>query len=159
MAGFHLALIDDPRLVVGGIQHILRVLLEPAPAHADAIVLFDPAAAELVRWRRKRGGHLQSKGRFLAAQVLALVADGLWLNNARAANAAAAEIASAAEDRLLYPAEANELFVKLSAQERAALREQGFQFYDWDDAVVRMVTAWDTPQEHALALAKALAAL
>jgi threonine aldolase len=126
---------------------------------ADAIVLFDPAAADLVRWRRKRGGHLQSKGRFLAAQVLALLEGGLWLENARAANTAAAEIAGAAKDRLLYPTEANELFVKLSAQERAALRGRGFQFYDWDDAVVRMVTAWDTPQEHALALAKALAAL
>ncbi len=43
---------------------------------ADAIVLFDPAAADLVRWRRKRGGHLQSKGRYLAAQLLALVEGG-----------------------------------------------------------------------------------
>ncbi len=98
---------------------------------ADAVVLFDPAMAELVRWRRKRGGHLQSKGRFLAAQVLALVEDGLWLENARAANAAAAEIASAAKDRLLHPVEANELFAKLDAAERAALRAQDFQFYDW----------------------------
>lgn len=126
---------------------------------ADAIVLFDPGKAEFVRWRRKRGGHLQSKGRFLAAQVLALLEGGLWLENARAANAAASEVASAAKDRLLYPAEANEIFLKLDAAERAALRAQGFQFYDWDDAVVRMVTAWDTPQEHAVALGKAIAAL
>ena len=126
---------------------------------ADAIVLFDPEKADLVRWRRKRGGHLQSKGRFLAAQVLALLEGGLWLENARAANGAAGEVAGAARERLLYPIEANEIFLKLDAGERAALRAQGFQFYDWDHAVVRMVTAWDTPQEHAAALGKAIAAL
>ncbi|WEK45575.1 MAG: beta-eliminating lyase-related protein [Candidatus Andeanibacterium colombiense] len=126
---------------------------------ADAIVLFDPAKADLVRWRRKRGGHLQSKGRFLAAQVLGLIEGGLWLENARAANAAAAEIAGGAGARLLHPVEANEIFLKLDAAERGALRGQGFQFYDWDDAAARMVTAWDTPQDHAIALGKAIAAL
>ncbi|MBO9498777.1 MAG: low specificity L-threonine aldolase [Novosphingobium sp.] len=126
---------------------------------ADALVLFDPAQADLVRWRRKRGGHLQSKGRFLAAQVLALIDGDLWLDNARAANAAAAEIAAGAKDRLLYPVEANEVFVRLAAPERAALRAQGFQFYDWDDTTARMVAAWDTPQDHAVALGKAIAGL
>jgi len=126
---------------------------------ADAIVLFDREAAELVRWRRKRGGHLQSKGRVLAAQILALLEGGLWLENARAANDAAAEIAGSAKDRLLHPVEANELFVKLAAAERTALRAQGFQFYDWDETTVRMVAAWDTPPDHATALVRALAAL
>lgn len=126
---------------------------------ADALVLFDPEKAEVVRWRRKRAGHLQSKGRFMAAQVLALIEDGLWLDNARKANAAAAEIAAAAAGRLLYPVEANEVFVTLSAQERAALRAQGFGFYDWDEATARLVAAWDTRIEDAIALGHAIAAL
>ena len=83
----------------------------------------------------------------------------LWLENARAANAAAAEIAGACGERLMHPVEANELFVRLSAAERAVLRSQGFEFYDWGDDAARFVTAWNTPQEHAVALAKAIASL
>ncbi len=126
---------------------------------AEAVILFDTEKAEMIRYRRKRAGHLQSKGRYLAAQILAMLDDDLWLENARAANAAAAEIAVAAGDRLLYPAEANELFVAVNAEERAALRAQGFAFYDWDEACVRLVTSWATDPAHAQALGKAIAAL
>ncbi len=70
---------------------------------AEALVYFDPAHAEAARYRRKRAGHLQSKGRFLAVQLLAMLDDDLWLANARAANAAATIIADAAQGRLLYP--------------------------------------------------------
>ncbi len=126
---------------------------------AEAVVFFDPAQADLARWRRKRAGHLQSKGRYLAAQLLALVENGLWLENARAANGAAREVASGAADRLLHPVEANEVFLRMTGPEREALRAQGFAFYDWDDQAVRMVTAWDTQAEHAAALARAIAAL
>ena len=118
--------------------------------------MFDPEQAELVRRRRKRAGHLQSKGRFLAAQVLALLEDGLWLANARAANAAAQAIAAGAGERLLHPVEANEVFVRLAGEERDALRSQGFAFYDWDDACCRMVASWDTLIEDAERLAEAI---
>jgi threonine aldolase len=127
--------------------------------NAETVVLFDPARADLARRRSKRAGHLNSKGRFIAAQVLALLEGDLWLDLARHANQAAAEVATGAGDRLLYPPQANELFVRLDTAERAALRGQGFQFYDWDDASARLVTAWDTPVEHARALSQALAAL
>jgi threonine aldolase len=126
---------------------------------AEAVVFFDSARAELARWRRKRAGHLHSKGRFMAAQILALVEGGLWLDLARHANALAAEVASGAGERLVYRPQANEVFVALSAAERAALRAQGFAFYDWDDTCVRLVIAWDTRDEDAQALSRALAAL
>ncbi len=126
---------------------------------ADAIVFFDEEKADLARWRRKRAGHLHSKGRFMAAQVLAMLEDGLWLDLARHANAAAQEIAAGAASRLLHPAQSNELFVRMTGAERAALRAQGFAFYDWDDASVRLVTSWDTSEGDAQALGKAIAAL
>jgi threonine aldolase len=126
---------------------------------AEAIVFLDPAAAALARYRRKRAGHLQSKGRFLAAQLLAMLEGDLWLANARAANAAAAEIAGACGARLLHPVEANELFVRLSATEREALRAQGFGFYDWGNDAARFVTAWNTREDEARALASAIANL
>ena len=126
---------------------------------AEALVFFEPGLADLARLRRKRAGHLQSKGRFLAAQLLAMVEGDLWLANARAANAAAQELAKAAGERLLHPVEANELFLTLSATEREALRAQGFSFYDWGEGVARLITAWNTDPDHSSALARAITAL
>lgn len=126
---------------------------------AEALVFFDEGLAEVARLRRKRAGHLQSKGRFLAAQLLAMVQDGLWLDNARAANAAAQELAGAAAGRLLHPVEANELFVTLTDAERAALRAQGFSFYDWGTDGARLVTAWNSDPADVAALARAIAVM
>ena len=126
---------------------------------AEAIVLFDLEAAALASYRRKRAGHLQSKGRFLAAQIHAMLDGDLWLENARAANAAAAAIAADAGDRLLHPVEANEVFLRSTGEEREALRAQGFGFYDWGEDAARFVTAWNARQEDAIALGKAIAAL
>ena len=51
------------------------------------------------------------------------------------------------------------VFVRLDEGERYALRAQDFAFYDWGDDAARFVTAWDTREEHATALGKAIAAL
>lgn len=127
--------------------------------NAEALVYFDPAAADVARYRRKRAGHLLSKGRFLAAQLLAFLDGDLWLHNARAANEAAQIIADAAKDRLLYPVEANEIFVRLTAVEASALRQQGFDFYDWGEGAARLVTSWHHREEDVRPLAQAIAAL
>lgn len=126
---------------------------------AEALVLFDPELAELACMRRKRAGHLQSKGRFMAAQLLALIENDLWLANAAHANAAAQEIAMAAKDRLLHAVESNQLFLRMTPAERAALRAQGFGFYDWGDSAARIVTAWDSRAADVTLLARAIAAL
>jgi threonine aldolase len=126
---------------------------------AEALVFFRRDLVEDSRYRRKRGGHLQSKGRFLAAQLLAMIEGDLWLVNARAANAGAAVLAAAAGERLLHPVEANELFVRLTPQEAEALRRQGFVFYDWGEDAGRLVVSWDQPDSEIAALAQAIAAL
>ena len=132
--------------------------------NAEALVLFDPALADLVKYRRKRAGHLQSKGRFLAAQLLAMLDGDLWLANARAANAASQEIASACGERLLHPVEINEIFVSLAPAEAAALRAQGFDFYDWPapadkPGAARLVTSWNSDPGHVAAFARAIRGL
>ena len=127
--------------------------------NAEAIVLFDTGLADDVAVRRKRAGHLLSKGRVLAAQVLALLEDGLWLDNARSANAAARQLAAAAGERLVYPVEANEVFLRASPAEAAKLRALGFDFYDWAPGEVRLVTSWDQRAEAIRPLADAIAAL
>mgnify|MGYP001354748069 FL=1 len=126
---------------------------------AEAIVFFDPALADVVRYRRKRAGHLQSKGRFLAAQLLAMLDGDLWLENARSANAAAQAIAEGASERLMHPIEANEVFIRLTPAERETLRSAGYQFYDWGTHAARFVAAWDSDLGEASTLGQAIAAL
>ena len=127
--------------------------------NAEAIILFRPGLAEEVAVRRKRAGHLSSKGRMLAAQILALLNDDLWLGNAKASNAAAQTIARAAGGRLVHPVEANEIFIRATADEAASLRSQGFDFYDWGPDEIRLVTSWDQGGEEVERLAAAIAAL
>jgi threonine aldolase len=128
----------------------------------EALLFFGPQAAarvaEAKRWR-KRSGHLFSKGRYLAAQLLAMIEDDLWLRNARAANAAAQALARAAGDRLLHPVEANELFLRLTPSEAAALRGRGFDFYDWGEGAARFVTNWSQDAASVAPVAAALVAL
>jgi len=128
--------------------------------NAEALIFFDPATAEIVPRLRKRAGHLLSKGRYLAAQLLAMLENNLWLTNARAANAAAAALADACgPERLLYPVEANELFVRMTAGEAGTLRSQGYDFYDWGPGEVRFVTSWDQNMDDVSLLATAIRAL
>ncbi len=120
---------------------------------AEAVVFFDPALAREFEFRRKRGGHLFSKMRLLSAQLDAYLEDGLWLANARHANAAARALADGLgrlnRVRLLYPVEANELFVVLPDEIDAALKAAGFNYYPWPsdrpgEQAYRMVTSFET---------------
>ncbi len=121
---------------------------------AEAILCFDPDLAASIAFRRKRGGHLFSKMRFLAAQFDAYLTDGLWRENAAHANAMAARLAAGLGDvpgaRLVYPTEANEVFVELPPEMIAGLEAKGAQFYRWGGAespVLRLVAAFDTEPE------------
>jgi len=126
---------------------------------AEALILFDPALAERAKVLRKRSGHLLSKGRYLAAQLLAMLDGDVWLDNARAANAAARKLAEAAGERLVHPVEANELFVRMTPDEASRIRAQGFDFYDWAPGEVRLVTSWDQDMEAVAKLAAAIETL
>ncbi|HKC03443.1 MAG TPA: beta-eliminating lyase-related protein [Sphingomicrobium sp.] len=142
-----------------GVDAMSFGLVKNGGLNAEALILFNTDLADEIAVRRKRAGHLASKGRMLAAQILALLENGLWLDNARAANAAAARLAEAASGRLVYPVEANELFLHVTSDEAASLLAQGFDFYDWGPGEIRLVTSWDQRAEDVERLAAALAAL
>ena len=127
--------------------------------NAEALIFFRTELADEALVLRKRAGHLLSKGRYLAAQILAMLEGDVWLDNGRAANAAAQVLAQACGSRLAYPVQANELFVRMSATEAAALRAQGFDFYDWGPDQVRLVTSWDQDMGAVARLAAAIEAL
>jgi threonine aldolase len=126
---------------------------------AEALIFFKPELRAATLYRRKRAGHLLSKGRYLAAQILAMLKDDVWLRNARAANQAASMLAQAAGDRLVLPAQANEVFIRVSPEEAAALRARGFDFYDWGPGEARLVTSWDSDPDGVATLAAAIAGL
>jgi threonine aldolase len=126
---------------------------------SEALIFFKPELAAGFVERRKRAGHLLSKGRFNAAQILALLDGDLWLDTARAANAGAQQLGAAVAHRLLYPVEANEVFARMTAVEAAQLRAQGFDFYDWAEGEVRFVVSWDQPKAELDAFVQALGAL
>jgi threonine aldolase len=124
------------------------------------VVFFDPARAAGMSERRKRGGHLISKHRFVAAQIEAYLADDLWLELARRANAMADRLAAglaAAGFVPLWPVEANEIFVALPPQVDERLKAAGATYYPWavndgsrsagDGNLVRLVTSFATTVE------------
>ena len=126
---------------------------------AEAVVFFDRALVRDFELRRKRAGHLLSKSRFVAAQLLAYVESGLWQRNAQRTNRLAQSIGRAAGEKLLHPVEANEVFIGLGVTRRAALRAAGFEFYDWgaeSAGEARFVVSWDQPEENVAALCTAL---
>ncbi len=127
--------------------------------NAEALIFFKPELAAGFVERRKRAGHLQSKGRYAAAQILALLDEDRWLATARAANAGAARVSSVVGQRLVNPVEANEVFVRMTSAEATGLRALGFEFYDWAETEVRFVVSWDQPAHEIDALVTALAAL
>jgi threonine aldolase len=137
----------------------------------EAVVLFDPARSWEFQLRRKRGGHLFSKHRYLSAQMAAYLEDDLWLSLARAANAAAARLAAGLAAvpgaRLRHPVDANMLFVDLPMPAHRRARTAGAEYYLMpagqpedgpDDALVtaRMVTSWSTTDAEVDALLAAL---
>jgi threonine aldolase len=126
---------------------------------AEAIVFFDPARAEAMAERRKRGGHLFSKHRFIAAQFEAFLANGLWLKLAAHANGMAERLAAALANagfKPLWPVDANIVFVLLPHIVHERLQAAGAHYYvihtDRSDpanvpsgfVLVRLVTSFAT---------------
>jgi threonine aldolase len=126
---------------------------------AEAVVFFNLDVVRDFELRRKQSGHLLSKSRYVSAQLLAYVESGVWLRNARRTNELAQRIGRAAGKLLMHPVEANEIFLALGQERKQALRQVGFEFYDWGAASTgeaRFVVSWDQREEDVLALCAAL---
>jgi threonine aldolase len=117
----------------------------------EAVIVMRPVDAGSAPYLRKQHMQLSSKMRFLAAQFIALLADDLWLRNARHANAMARRLAAGLANLpgldVVYPVEADAVFVRLPRQHIAELQRE-WTFHVWDEAtsVVRWMTAFDTQE-------------
>ncbi|GAM98319.1 low-specificity L-threonine aldolase [alpha proteobacterium U9-1i] len=129
---------------------------------AESIIVFDPAHAEEIARRRKRGGHLLCKGRYAAAQFLAYLENDLWLKHAARANALAKRLAEAAAGHLVGQVETNQVFIKPGAAALAKLRAAGADFYDWGvdgSGEARLVVSWNQSEADVDAMCDLLSAL
>ena len=121
---------------------------------AEAVVFFDKTRAEEFEYRRKRGGHLLSKMRFISAQLEAYLEGDLWLANAKRANALAKNLgdglAAIPGVTVASPVEANGVFVWMPKPLAARLRKQGATFYDWvtepERVMARLIVSFATPE-------------
>jgi len=131
---------------------------------AEAVIFFNTELAEEFEQHRKRAGQLLSKGRLLGAQFCGWLNDDHWLTLASHANAQATKLSSALSEldgvTIVWPTQANQIFVTLPKRFVVALREEGGQFYDWypstlpsgyslsnDESYIRLVTSFETSDE------------
>ncbi|MCC7078429.1 MAG: aminotransferase class I/II-fold pyridoxal phosphate-dependent enzyme [Acidimicrobiia bacterium] len=120
--------------------------------YGEVVVFLRPELARRAVFVRKQAGQLASKSRFVAAQVLAMLEDDLWLRNARHANEMAARLADAVSGipgvALLRQPEANAVFVTLPGDAIAPLQDWSF-FWEWDlgASLVRWMTGFATTEE------------
>ncbi len=128
----------------------------------DAVVFFDRKLAVDFDYRCKQAGQLASKMRFLSAPWLGILSNHVWLENARTANRMAARM----EEKLslikgveiLYPRQANALFVTLPPTAHARMKEIGWRYYNFiAKGGARLMCSWSTTEADVDAFADDLA--
>jgi threonine aldolase len=121
-------------------------------AAGEAVVFFNRELAHEFEWRCKQAGQLASKMRFLSAPWVGMLKDGAWLRHAAHANAMAARLEAALAGlpgaKLLFPRQANGVFVELPLPAIEKLRACGWKFYTFIGAGgCRFMCSWDTQPE------------
>lgn len=136
-------------VVDAGVDVLTFGLTKNGALYGEAVIYLDPALAEHAAYVRKQAGQLPSKTRFVAAQASALLADDLWLANARRANDLAAvlarEVAAVPGVEVPRAPEANAVFARIPWDRLADLQAWSF-FWPWDpaDSLVRWMTSFAT---------------
>jgi threonine aldolase len=121
-------------------------------AAGEAVVFFDRKLAEEFDYRCKQAGQLASKMRFLSAPWIGLLKDDVWLRNASHANRCAHMLLEKLEAvktlEIMFPCEANSVFVEMSRDMIDKLHEKDWHFYTFiGEGGVRLMCSWDTTLE------------
>ena len=126
---------------------------------AEALIFFDPAKAEVVPRLRKRAGHLLSKGRYSARRYwpCSTTVCGSPMRALRMLRPPTLARQQAAGWSIR--SKPTNCSYDMTAEEAAAIRSQGFDFYDWAPGEVRLVTSWDQDMDAVARLAAAIEAL
>ena len=117
----------------------------------EAVVFFDRKLSQDFAWRVKQAGQLASKMRHISAPWVGLLENGVWLRNARHANAMAQRLYQGLlkipSVKVLHPPQANGVFANLPAEAIKALHAKGWKFYEFiAGGGCRFMCAWDTTE-------------
>jgi threonine aldolase len=128
----------------------------------DAVVFFNRELARDFEYRRKQAGHLMAKMRFVSAPWAAGLESGAWLRNAGHANAMARLLEEGLRGlpgvRILYPVQANAVFVQMPRGWAEGLHRRGWHFYGIAGGE-RLMCSWDTEPGDVAALLRDLRAV
>jgi threonine aldolase len=137
-----------------GVDVLSFGLTKNGALNAESVVFFDPARAGDFAFHRKRAAHLLSKLRFVSAQIVAMLENGLWLDLARTANGKAETLVQGLKQikgvTFDIPAQSNSVFPLLPVALIAHLEKKGAHFYTWGQPQkdgyqrVRLVTSFAT---------------
>ena len=130
----------------------------------EAILFFDRELAKDFEYRCKQAGQLASKMRFLSAPWVGLLEDGAWLRYGRHANHCAQLLASLVSDlpgvELMFPVQANGVFLQMPEAALEALRAKGWRFYTFiGSGGARFMCSWDTQEARVRELAADIRAI
>ena len=128
----------------------------------EAVIFFNPKHAWEFELRRKRGAHLFSKHRFLAAQMQSYLAGDLWLDMAKKSNDASARLVQGLkkipEVQIDFEPQANIIFAQWARAAHQRLHAAGAQYYVMagdhttgpsDELLpARLVADWSTTPEN-----------
>ncbi|MCB1123977.1 MAG: threonine aldolase, partial [Verrucomicrobiae bacterium] len=120
-------------------------------AVGEAVIFFNKDLSQEFEYRCKQAGQLCSKMRFLSAPWLGILKNNVWVENGRKANSAARRLQAGLEKLelpILYPVQANSVFVRLDARIIAGMQYRDWKFYDFIGAGgCRLMCSWDTRDE------------
>jgi threonine aldolase len=120
-------------------------------AAGELVVFFRKELAHEFEYRAKQAGQLASKLRFLAAPWAGLLNNGVWLENARRANARAKTLAAkltSAGMKPEFPPEASAVFLRMPDDLVAELHRRGWQFYKFiEPDVYRLMCSWSVTEK------------
>jgi threonine aldolase len=126
-------------------------------AAGELVIFFNRELAYEFDYRAKQAGQLASKMRFFAAPWAGLLADEVWLKNARHANAMAQlleeKLRAAGVGKLAFPRQANALFLHLPNEIVEQVHARGWQFLKFvEPDIHRLMCSWATTETEIEAL-------
>jgi threonine aldolase len=137
-----------------GVDILSFGLTKNGAMNVEAVITFDPEIATALRYLHKRAGFLYSKMRFAAAQLHAYINDGLWIENARKANANAQRLVRALLAnpgvKLEHAVQANQIFIHLPLPVIDRLAAGDFKLRPWahhDGDLFRLVASYRDTEE------------
>lgn len=133
-------------------------------AVGEAVVFFNTQLAYEFDYRCKQAGQLCSKMRFLAAQWVGMLKNGAWLKHATHANKMAELLESKLRNipgvKILFPRQANSVFVELPQSVIEALHSRGWMFYTFiGQGGCRFMCSWDTTEQDVIDFSNDIAEL